>query len=63
MIVMKFGGSSVESAVAIERMRGIVELRRSQQPIVVVSAMGKTTNRLLEAAGLAVAGQRSEALQ
>ena len=60
---MKFGGSSVESAVAIERMRGIVESRRSQQPIVVVSAMGKTTNRLLEAAGLAVSGQRTEALE
>ncbi len=62
MIVMKFGGTSVESAVAIERLRGIVAARLPQQPIVVVSAMGKTTNRLLEAAGLAVAGQKAEAL-
>jgi aspartate kinase len=47
MIVMKFGGSSVESAAAIER---------------VVSAMGKTTNKLLEIAHLAVNGQRDKAI-
>jgi aspartate kinase len=63
MIVMKFGGTSVESAAAIERLAGIVRERLAEQPIVVVSAMGKTTNRLLEAAGLAVAGKRSEALE
>lgn len=63
MIVMKFGGTSVESAAAIERLAGIVNDRRAEQPIVVVSAMGKTTNRLLEAANLAVGGQRTEALE
>jgi aspartate kinase len=63
MIVMKFGGTSVESAAAIERLAGIVRDRRSEQPIVVVSAMGKTTNKLLETANLAVAGQRDEALE
>ena len=62
MIVMKFGGTSVESAAAIERLAGIVRGRLAEQPIVVVSAMGKTTNRLLEAANLAVAGKRTEAL-
>lgn len=62
MIVMKFGGTSVESAAAIERLKSIVQSRLPERPIVVVSAMGKTTNRLLEAAGLAVAGKRSEAL-
>ncbi len=63
MIVMKFGGTSVESADAIERLASIVNERRHEQPIVVVSAMGKTTNRLLEAAHLAVKGQRDEALE
>lgn len=63
MIVMKFGGTSVESAAAIERLAGIVRARIAEQPIVVVSAMGKTTNRLLEAAELAVAGRREEALE
>ena len=47
MIVMKFGGTSVESAAAMERVAGIVKARLDRQPVVVVSAMGKTTNRLL----------------
>jgi aspartate kinase len=63
MIVMKFGGTSVESAEAIERVTGIVKSRLDRKPIVVVSAMGKTTNRLLKIANLAVAGQREEALR
>src|ERR1041384_611755 len=44
MIVMKFGGTSVESAAAIERVAGIVKGREARRPVVVVSAMGKTTN-------------------
>jgi len=62
MIVMKFGGSSVESAAAIERVRKIVESRLHRRPIVVVSAMGKTTNKLLEIASLAVHGCRDQAI-
>ena len=60
MIVMKFGGSSVESAAAIERVAGIVKARRDRRPVVVVSAMGKTTNRLLAIAAAAIAGDRQE---
>jgi aspartate kinase len=63
MIVMKFGGTSVESAEAIQRVAGIVKSRLDRKPIVVVSAMGKTTNRLLKIANLAVGGQRDEALR
>jgi aspartate kinase len=63
MIVMKFGGTSVESAAAIERVTGIVKSRLDRKPVVVVSAMGKTTNRLLKIADLAVSGQRDEALR
>jgi aspartate kinase len=63
MIVMKFGGSSVESAEAIERVTGIVKSRLDRRPVVVVSAMGKTTNRLLKIASLAVTSQREEALR
>ncbi len=63
MIVMKFGGSSVESASAIARVAGVVRERVDRKPVVVVSAMGKTTNRLLEIAAKAVAGQRDQALQ
>ncbi|MBS1876850.1 MAG: lysine-sensitive aspartokinase 3 [Acidobacteria bacterium] len=62
MIVMKFGGTSVESAAAIERVAGIVRARLARRPVVVVSAMGKTTNRLLSIANRAVQGKRDEAL-
>ncbi|CAL1398530.1 unnamed protein product [Linum trigynum] len=52
--VMKFGGSSVASA---ERMREVAQLIRSfpeENPIIVLSAMGKTTNKLLLAGEKAV---------
>ena len=62
MIVMKFGGSSVESAAAIERVAGIVKARVARRPVVVVSAMGKTTNKLLAIASDAVHGRRAQAL-
>jgi aspartate kinase len=62
MIVMKFGGSSVESASAIERAAGIVRARLERRPVVVVSAMGKTTNKLLAIARTAVQGQKKEAI-
>src|SRR6185503_11941505 len=62
MIVMKFGGTSVESAEAIERIAGIVRDRIPRRPVVVVSAMGKTTNQLLAIAEAAVAGRRGPAL-
>jgi len=58
MIVMKFGGSSVESADAIARLVGTVNAHLAQQPVVVVSAIGKTTNRLLEFAEHARRGDR-----
>jgi aspartate kinase len=55
---MKFGGTSVESAIAIERVAGIVKARAHRQPVVVVSAMGKTTNKLLAIAQAAINGKR-----
>jgi aspartate kinase len=63
MIVMKFGGTSLESAAAIERLAAIVRTRIERRPVVVVSAMGKTTNRLLEIARSAVGGRGKEAVQ
>jgi aspartate kinase len=46
---MKFGGSSVASATAIQWVTGIVLQNLNSRPVVVVSAMGKTTDRLSEA--------------
>ena len=53
MIVLKFGGTSVASAEAITRVADIVAGRMAERPVVVVSAMGKTTDRLLELMGQA----------
>jgi len=60
MIVMKFGGTSVESAAAIGRVAGIVQARIARHPVVVVSAMGKTTNKLLAIANAAIGGKRDD---
>jgi aspartate kinase len=62
MIVCKFGGSSVASAAGIARVAGIVRARLGSRPIVVVSAMGKTTRRLLDCAEEAAAGSLAAAL-
>ena len=39
MIVMKFGGTSVEDARAIERVAAIVKDRLAQKPVVVVLSL------------------------
>src|SRR4029079_14447455 len=63
MIVMKVCGTSVESATAIQRVAGIVKTREAKRPVVVVSAMGKTTNKLLAIAHAAIEGERAGYLQ
>ncbi len=50
MIVMKFGGSSVQDATAIRRVASIVAPRLAEQPLVVVSAMGGVTDKLVQVA-------------
>lgn len=56
MIVMKFGGSSVANAECIQRAAGIIQAYKDERPVVVLSAMGDTTDHLLEAAEAAVRG-------
>jgi aspartate kinase len=65
IVVMKFGGTSVEDGAAIERTAAIVagRLRKGLNPIVVVSAMSKVTDTLLLAAAFAGRNQREEALK
>ena len=50
MIVMKFGGTSVQDEEAIRRVISIVRGRLSQHPLVVVSALAKVTRLLGEIA-------------
>jgi aspartate kinase len=63
MIVMKFGGTSVEDSKAIDRVAAIVEGRLGQKPVVVVSAMAKVTDTLLTMARAAGEGERKAALK
>jgi len=46
-MVMKFGGSSLADAAAVERVSSIVASRLRRNPVVVVSAMGDTTDTLV----------------
>ena len=64
LVVMKFGGTSVEDVTAIDRTAKIVagRIARGQQPIVVVSAMAKVTDQLLSVANAAARGDRAGAL-
>jgi aspartate kinase len=64
LVVMKFGGTSVEDPAAINRTAAIVAGRVSagRQPVVVVSAMAKVTDQLLRAASAASVGDRTGAL-
>jgi len=50
LLVMKFGGSSLAGVEHLHRVSDIIHGLTDQRPIVVLSAMGKTTNDLLAAA-------------
>jgi aspartate kinase len=63
MIVMKFGGTSVMDAAAIDRTAQIVKGRLARRPVVVVSAMSRVTDALLAAGKYAGEGQRDKALE
>jgi aspartate kinase len=65
IVVMKFGGTSVEDSTAMLRTAGIVagRVQKGLNPIVVVSAMSKVTDTLLAAAAAAGKNDREGALQ
>jgi len=56
MIVMKFGGTSVEDARAMENVIGIVTKEQQRRPVVVLSAIAGATNALLKSADIALEG-------
>ena len=59
MIVMKFGGTSVGSAERIKKTAQIIKSRLDRKPVVVVSAVTKVTDMLVE---LARGGNKNELL-
>lgn len=54
---MKFGGSSVANAERIKHVASIIKAYQQSRPAVVLSAMGDTTDHLLEASDDAVNGK------
>ncbi len=48
MIVCKFGGTSVQDAAAIRRLGDIVAARAAERPLIVVSALARVTDGLLQ---------------
>jgi aspartate kinase len=61
MIVMKFGGTSVQDADAIANVVQIVNTRLDRKPVVVISAIAQATNMLERAGRLAADGNAGEA--
>ena len=63
MILMKFGGTSIEDAEAITRLVTIVRERLALQPVVVSSAMAEVTDTLLQTASIAAKGNATATLE
>lgn len=63
MKVFKFGGASVNSVERIQNLAAIVKDYQYQPLVIIISAMGKTTNSLEKVAESFYAGNRNEALQ
>ena len=62
MKVFKFGGASVNSVERIQNLAGIVKQYQEQPLVIIISAMGKTTNSLEKVADSFFAGKKEEAL-
>ena len=62
-IVMKFGGTSIEDSAGIERVVNIIKAHERKNPILVFSAMGKTTRNLLRCGRLSEAGNLKDAVE
>lgn len=63
MKVFKFGGASVNSVERIKQIAEILLLYKDEKKLVVISAIGKTTNALEKVAGAFFRGEKEEALE
>ncbi len=57
MIVAKFGGSSLQDAERIKHVCGIIKDLLVEKPVIVFSALGKSTDMLLDLASSALKGE------
>ena len=63
MNVFKFGGTSVNSVERIKNVAGILKNYPGEKLLIVISAMGKTTNALEKVVDAFFAGKKEEALE
>jgi aspartate kinase len=63
MKVFKFGGASINSVERIQNVKNILSLYKDEKLVVIISAMGKTTNALEKVTEAFFAGNKEEALQ
>ena len=63
MKVFKFGGASVNSIERIQNLKTILQHYTSDELMIIISAMGKTTNALEKVVEAFYAGNKDEALQ
>ena len=61
-VVLKFGGSSVADAACVRRVADVAKASLHRAPVVVLSAMGRTTDALFSAAHRAEQGESDRAL-
>jgi len=60
MIVMKFGGAALGTPEAVARASDIISTRLERKPVIVLSAMAKTTRSILSCAREFAAGRRKQ---
>lgn len=63
MKVFKFGGASVNNIERVKNLADIVNSYQSEPMVIILSAMGKTTNALEKVAEAFYAGKQEEAIQ
>lgn len=63
MKVFKFGGASVNNYERIQNVKDILSLYKNEKLVVIISAIGKTTNALEKVAEAFFKGNKNEALQ
>ena len=63
MIVLKFGGTSVQDSSSMNRALAITAERIDKAPVLISSAMAKITDSLIETTVEAVAGNGKRALE
>ena len=63
MQVFKFGGASVNSVERSRNLAGILQGYKGQKKMIIISAMGKTTNALEKVVQAFFEGRKEEALQ